>query len=160
MARRSGCCVLFTPAPGTELKASDWEQGAAAYEELRKVNPAFDTPERPLSGYGLGIGRSAELLAPPALKAADATEPALAPPPSAQEAPAPAVAATMNPAPGGAAPGDGTATCPPGFPVKGNAQSMIYHTLASRVYDQTVPEFCFSTPEAAQAAGYRAPKNA
>lgn len=151
---------LFTPAPGAELKPSDWEQGPASYEELRKVNPVFETPPRPLSGYGLGIGHSAELLAPPALKAA-ATEPALAAPPT-PEAPVAAAdtRATPNPPPAGAVPGDETATCPPGFPVKGNAQSMIYHTLASRVYDQTIPEFCFSTPEAAQAAGYRAPKNA
>ena len=151
---------LFTPAPGTELKPSDWEQGAASFEELRKAAPAFDTPPRPLNGYGLGIGRSAELLAPPALKATDATAPALAAPSATAERPAPAAPDTRSPAPGGAVPGDGAATCPPGFPVKGNAQSMIYHTLASRVYDQTVPEFCFSTPEAAQAAGYRAPKNA
>ena len=49
---------LFTPAPGTELQASDWEQGPSSTEELRKADPALLTPIRPLGGVGLGIGRS------------------------------------------------------------------------------------------------------
>ena len=56
--------------------------------------------------------------------------------------------------PEGAVRGDGTATCPPAFPIKGNMQSMIYHTAESRVYGQTIAEICFSSPEAAEAAGY------
>ena len=61
--------------------------------------------------------------------------------------------------PEGAVRGDGSATCPPEFPVKGNAQSMIYHTVESRVYGQAIAELCFSSPEAAEAAGYRSPRN-
>ena len=36
---------------------------------------------------------------------------------------------------------------------------MIYHTAESRVYGQTIAELCFSSPEAAEKAGYRSPKN-
>ncbi|MCD6034250.1 MAG: ribosomal protein, partial [Thermomicrobiales bacterium] len=147
---------LFTPEPGTELQASDWEQGPSAMEELRKADPALLTPIRPLGGVGLGIGRSTPAIAQEALEAiGDATEATTeaAPTPEATTAPG----ATDVPA--GAVRGDGTATCPPEFPIKGNTQSMIYHTAESRVYGQTIAEICFSSPEAAKAAGYRSPKN-
>jgi hypothetical protein len=158
---------LFTPEPGTELQASDWEQGPSAMEELRKADPALLTPIRPLGGVGLGIGRSTPAIAQEALEAiGDATEA------TTEAAPTPegtAAATPVNPespaAPGatgvpeGAVRGDGTAICPPEFPIKGNTQSMIYHTAESRVYGQTIAEICFSSPEAAEMAGYRSPKN-
>lgn len=56
----------------------------------------------------------------------------------------------------GSVPGDGTHNCPPGFPIKANAQSQIYHLPESRSYDQTIPELCFATAEGAEAAGFRA----
>jgi hypothetical protein len=164
---------LFTPAPGTELTAADWEQGPASFEELRKATPALETPPRPLSGYGLGIGHTEpalpsttagtiaevtdEALAAPSAAEAQPTAAATPSAPAAEASAAPAAPAT--PLPAGAVAGDGTLHCPPGFPVKANAQSGIYHPLASPSYDVTVPELCFSTPEAAQAAGYRPPKN-
>jgi large subunit ribosomal protein L17 len=43
---------------------------------------------------------------------------------------------------------------PEGFYVKGNKDSMKYHTPASPWYDQTVAEVWFRTGEAAEAAGY------
>jgi large subunit ribosomal protein L17 len=43
---------------------------------------------------------------------------------------------------------------PEGFYVKGNAESMKYHTPASPWYDQTVAEVWFRTGEAAEAAGF------
>jgi len=161
---------LFTAKPGTELQASDWEQGPSAMEELRKADSALLTPIRPLGGVGLGIGRSTSAIATEALEAigdmAEATteapptsgEATAAPssPPVSAESPAPTGVAGV---PEGAVHGDGSATCPPGFPVKGNAHSMIYHTAESRVYEQTVAELCFSSPEAAEAAGYRSPRN-
>jgi hypothetical protein len=55
----------------------------------------------------------------------------------------------------GAVAGDGTPTCPPDFPVKGNGQSMIYHQPGQSSYAQTVAEFCFASAEAAEAAGFR-----
>ncbi len=160
---------LFTPKPGTELQPSDWEQGPSAMEELRKADPALLTPIRPLGAVGLGIGRSTSAIAPEALEAigdtaeatteappAGETNTAPSAPPETPGSPAPTGAAGV---PEGAVRGDGSATCPPGFPVKGNAHSMIYHTAESRVYEQTVAELCFSSSEAAEAAGYRFPRN-
>jgi hypothetical protein len=60
--------------------------------------------------------------------------------------------------PVGAIPGDGTAACPDDHPIKGNASSMIYHQPGQPSYDRTVAEFCFTSTEAAEAAGYRAPR--
>lgn len=57
--------------------------------------------------------------------------------------------------PAGAVAGDGTAICPPRYPVKGNLPSRIYHLPGQVVYPQTVPEFCFASAEAAEAAGFR-----
>jgi hypothetical protein len=161
---------LFTPPPGADLAASDWEQGPTTFEERRKADPALLTPFRPLEGYGLGIGRRA-----PAIAAAEefeaiagADEPVPAPPTVAHPAEAaPPVAAVVDAPPpmaltdipAGAVLGDGTANCPPAYPVKGNAQSKIFHTAASRVYEQTIPEICFATPQDAEAAGFRPPKN-
>jgi hypothetical protein len=58
----------------------------------------------------------------------------------------------------GAVQGDGTRTCPAGYPIKGNASSMIYHVPGTNSYDNTVPEWCFATEGDAQQAGYRAPR--
>ena len=46
---------------------------------------------------------------------------------------------------------------PEGYPIKGNADSMLYHEPGGRWYEQTVAEVWFATPEAAEAAGFRAP---
>ena len=46
--------------------------------------------------------------------------------------------------------------CPKGYPVKGNADSGIYHVPGGRYYSRTKPEECFSSASAARAAGYRA----
>jgi hypothetical protein len=146
---------LFTPAPGTELQASDWEQGPSATEELRKADPALLTPIRPLAGVGLeAIGDATEATTEAAPTGEATTAPSS--PPVTPQSSAPTGTADV---PEGAVRGDGTVTCPPGFPVKGNAQSMIYHTAESRVYGQTIAELCFSSPEAAEKAGYRSPKN-
>ncbi len=55
--------------------------------------------------------------------------------------------------------GDGTHTVPDGFPIKGNADSRIYHPEASPSYDNTIAEIYFATPEAAESLGYRLPKS-
>ena len=43
---------------------------------------------------------------------------------------------------------------PEGYPVKGNADSMKYHTPESPYYDRTVAEVWFASAEAAEAAGF------
>ncbi len=54
-----------------------------------------------------------------------------------------------------AAPEDGSQ--PEGFPVKGNADSMLYHVPESSYYDRTVAEVWFATAEDAEAAGFSLP---
>ncbi len=112
------------------------------------------------------VHSAAVIVALPFDTTTDATEATTEAAPT-QEGPAapPSVTPQSPAAPGatdipeGAVRGDGTATCPPEFPIKGNTHSMIYHTAESRVYGQTIAELCFSSPEAAEAAGYRSPKN-
>lgn len=58
---------------------------------------------------------------------------------------------------GSHAPLDDASQAPEGFPVKGNADSMLYHVPGSSHYDRTVPEVWFATPEAAEAAGFQLP---
>ena len=60
--------------------------------------------------------------------------------------------------PEGAVRGDGTGECPEDYPVKGNATSMLYHSPGSPSYKRTVPEFCFASTEAAEAAGFNPTK--
>jgi len=50
---------------------------------------------------------------------------------------------------------DGAA--PEGFTVKGNADSMMYHTTESRWYEQTIAEVWFVDAATAEAAGFTAP---
>lgn len=148
---------MYTFAAGAEVKPEDWEQGPSAFEEQRKADPALLTPARPLAGYGLGLGRSAPVLAVETLEAIGDAQAASTPVSEGIVSPADAGAIT---APAGAVAGNGTNECPPGFPIKGNRQSMLYHDEKSRSYARTIAEFCFSTPEAAQAAGFRAARGA
>ena len=46
---------------------------------------------------------------------------------------------------------------PDGYPIKGNADSMLYHVPDSRFYDATVAEVWFATAEDAEAAGFELP---
>ncbi|MDQ3413162.1 MAG: hypothetical protein M3509_13705 [Chloroflexota bacterium] len=77
--------------------------------------------------------------------------------------PAPAGAENKEPhepsVPDNAVRGDGSGDCPEDYPIKGNASSRIYHVPDTQSYQRTIPEFCFPTTEAAEAAGFRAPRN-
>ena len=86
------------------------------------------------------------------------TKKAVAPEPiKAVAAAEPADEATDGPyGPGSAAPlADGAA--PDGFSVKGNANSMKFHTTESPWYEQTIAEVWFVTAEDAERAGFAAP---
>ena len=48
-------------------------------------------------------------------------------------------------------PGSIKGTCPYDFPIKGNADSVIYHTPDSPYYFKTRAEICFDSTEAAEA---------
>lgn len=58
---------------------------------------------------------------------------------------------------GSHAPLDDPDEAPDGFPVKGNADSMKYHTPESPFYGRTKAEVWFASAEAAEAAGFVAP---
>ena len=45
--------------------------------------------------------------------------------------------------------------CPPGFPVKGNLPSRVFHGPGQQDYDRTTPEVCFASEAAARDAGFR-----
>ena len=49
-----------------------------------------------------------------------------------------------------------TGACPSGYPVKANHTSRIYHVPGGQFYERTVPERCYTDPQAAEADGYRA----
>ena len=89
-----------------------------------------------------------------------------APAPEVEEAPAPEAAVEVEEsesteeAPygeGSHAPLDDPDEAPEGFPIKGNADSMLYHVPDSPFYGRTVAEAWFATPEAAEAAGFSLP---
>jgi len=63
-------------------------------------------------------------------------------------------AASAKPAGGGRAAPQGS-DCPVDYPIKGNRSSMIYHVPGGAYYARTIPEDCFATGAAAEAAGYR-----
>jgi len=50
-------------------------------------------------------------------------------------------------------------TCPTGYPVKGNANSHIYHLPESPYYGKTLAEFCFDSAQAARRNGFIPPKH-
>ncbi|RNI19028.1 hypothetical protein EFY87_17400 [Flexivirga caeni] len=128
------------------------------------VTPAASTDEPPAT-EGHDEAESAEHAAP-----ATQPEPEPAPPaaeePAPAEQPEPATAADAGPeepaepdpmterfGPGAASPRPDGST-PPGHPIKGNADSMLFHTPDSPRYDATEPEVWFSDEATAKAAGF------
>ena len=79
------------------------------------------------------------------------------PAPKPKPKPTPKPTPKPAPAPAPSVPGNGW-NCPEGYPIKGNADSGIYHVPGGAFYDRTNPEECFRTPEDARRAGYRASK--
>jgi len=63
-------------------------------------------------------------------------------------------AADAGGVPPGAIRGDGSRDCPPGYPIKGNQSTMIYHEPGTPTYLSTLPELCFSNADVARTAGY------
>jgi hypothetical protein len=82
---------------------------------------------------------------------ADTAAPASLSAPTASATPA----ASANP-PAWVEPVDGA--CPPGYPIKLNLQSGIFHEPGGRSYERTVPGRCYASVDAAEADGYRRAK--
>jgi len=49
-------------------------------------------------------------------------------------------------------------SCPLSHPIKGNAQSKIFHVPGGGSYDRTKAERCYSSPGAAETDGFRQAK--
>jgi len=49
-------------------------------------------------------------------------------------------------------------TCPASHPIKGNANSGIFHVPGGGSYERTVPERCYASPSDAEADGFRPAK--
>ena len=93
--------------------------------------------------------------APAAKASAAKAEPKAAEPASAQaDAPATEGATKTQPYGAGSKAPLKSGNAPKGHEIKGNADSMKYHTPDSPWYDQTVAEVWFDTEETAQAAGF------
>lgn len=65
-----------------------------------------------------------------------------------------------GPHPGSAVPLPGGGSPSPDFVVKVSKGSKIYHAPSSPAYGRTTAALWFESPEAAEAAGFRRPKNA
>jgi micrococcal nuclease len=79
-------------------------------------------------------------------------------PPTATPRPLPPTATSVPPMPtkaGGRADPETRNRCPASHPIKGNADSGIYHVPGGQFYNATNPEDCFATEEDARTAGYR-----
>jgi large subunit ribosomal protein L17 len=93
-----------------------------------------------------------------ARRAAASQAAAAAPAPAEETAPVAEVEETEGPNGAGShAPLDDPQEAPEGFPIKGNADSNLYHVPGSAFYDRTVAEVWFATEEAAEAAGFSKP---
>jgi len=91
---------------------------------------------------------------PKAAEAAPSAEPKAAVAPVEEPKAAEAAPSAEGPYGAGSAEPLADGAAPEGFTVKGNKDSMKYHTPESRWYDQTVAEVWFATAEAAEKAGF------
>ena len=108
-----------------------------------------------------GLARSARRPAPPPPTGV-ASWPPLVPKPEVEVRSGPVeftAAAPAEPAPaasGWVEPIDGE--CPASHPIKGNADSMIFHVPGGMSYERTQAERCYCTAEDAEADGFRPAK--
>ncbi|TWS19147.1 50S ribosomal protein L17 [Tsukamurella asaccharolytica] len=75
------------------------------------------------------------------------------------EAPAEDAAEGSDLPAGAHAPLEDVNEAPEGFPIKGNADSKLYHRPGTRFFDSTVAEIWFADEASAEAAGYSLPKS-
>jgi ribosomal protein S6 len=128
-------------------------------EEIRTEELTAEAEAVEASGAELAIEPVEAIAEREQLEADAAAALAMAETAAAAEVPAvEATAADADGVPEGAVRGDGTGECPENFPIKGNATSKLYHSPGSPSYKRTVPEFCFATTEAAEAAGFNPTK--
>jgi endonuclease YncB( thermonuclease family) len=147
-----GCVRAARPNPdpnlapaGGDLDCSDFASQAEAQAVLdadpsdpNGLDADYDGQACETSSFSRGSATSSALPSPAASASASATAPA-----------------SVAPGGSGSAPPASVNSCPPGYPIKGNGDSGIYHVPGGAYYDATNPEQCFATEEDAQDAGYR-----
>jgi hypothetical protein len=108
-----------------------------------------------VAGVAIGVARKLRGSSPPVT--GQATWQPLTDTPPAEPRSGP-VQFTPTPEPGQSwvAPVDGA--CPASHPIKGNADSGIFHVPGGLSYDRTIPERCYATEADAEADGFRRAK--
>jgi hypothetical protein len=109
--------------------------GSAAGLPYERAADEMDELTADLANASRAAERAAEQLANRAAEALEAVQ----------------VAAAAH---GGAVPGDSTDRCPPSYPVKGRITAKRYHLPAESSYNGLVPDVCFQSAAAAEAAGF------
>lgn len=105
-----------------------------------------------------GLARSARRPSPPE-PAGVASWPPLVPEPDVETRSGPVQFATPSPAPDDQRWVDATdGACPDSHPIKGNADSMIFHVPGGMSYERTQAERCYCTAADAEADGFRQAK--
>ncbi|MDQ3157235.1 MAG: 50S ribosomal protein L4 [Actinomycetota bacterium] len=152
--------IVFTKAAYDGFVAA---RSAEGVETIKLSKAATDVAEK---GAAKPAAKTAAKKAP-AKKAAKTAEPKaerkaaaaaklVDAPAAATTEEAPAATKTQPYGPGSKAPLK-SGNAPKGFDIKGNVDSMKYHTTESQWYEQTVAEVWFDTVESAEAAGFTAP---
>jgi len=135
--------LVPAPSGGADLNCSDFASQAEAQAEL------MSDPSDPNGLDADADGQACE----DRPSGGDGGSATSNPQPSASSSTSPSAAPSGG---GGSAPPMSENECPPGYPIKGNGDSGIYHVPSGAYYDVTNPEQCFATEADAQAAGYRA----
>jgi len=140
------------PIGKTARRAAALDGDAATVEEAAPAPAATKAPAKKAAAKAPApVEEDEPTTDEPAAEAAAAAEA-----PAADE---PAAAADEAPyGPGSHAPLEDDEQ-PEGFPIKGNADSMLFHLPGSRFYNQTKAEVWFATEADAEAAGYSLPKS-
>jgi small subunit ribosomal protein S1 len=151
------------PAAASEPEPAPADEPGAEPAADVEATAATDTEATAVSDTEATSDSDADVIAASEPEVTAESQPEEAGASEADDAPAPTTTASSKlPAEGEGtawAAGDGTNTVPEGFTIKGNASSRIYHPADSPSYDNTIAEIYFATPEDAEAAGYRLPKN-
>jgi large subunit ribosomal protein L4 len=146
-----GAKTVALSAHATEVDARDNAKPAAKKAPAKKA-PAKNPP-RESAGGAPTPAKAAE---PVTLAEVEASAPAEDAAPEAPAAAESGATKTQPYGPGSKAPLK-SGNAPKGHEIKGNADSMKYHTPDSQWYEQTVAEVWFDSVETAEAAGFTAP---
>lgn len=141
--------------------------GAAAFSIIRRLFRRFDDDDAPPEPPTLVpvpdlVPEPVAVVDDPATESDAGLQPTPTPEPVATAAPAPAPEPEPEPEPTAAdgqrwvAPVD--EDCPPGYPIKVNERSGIYHVPGGLSYERTRPTRCYPDEAAAEADGFRRAK--